>query len=160
MRNPTQIPSRAECVIGKLAAVICEKAKPRKNGRDRLLGDADGLCPRIRPHRENEQGIKTWVVEYSDPARCKADAATVAALQVVILTGEREREVTDASSTEFNLTADVWAMPPGRTKSGRAHLVHLAPRQVALTNWAEEIEALATNRPQAGAEIIPLHRTA
>ena len=49
--------------MGKLAAVICEKAKPRKNGRNRLLGDADGLCPRIRPHRENRQGTKTWVVE-------------------------------------------------------------------------------------------------
>ena len=446
--------------MGKLAAVTCEKAKPNKNGRDRLLGDGDGLFLRIRPHGENKQGTKTWVVEYEfqgrrrkstigvydsagapgesisawldngrlsltqarsvagqwkadrragrdplrewdehlaaaraievakaaeltvqqtidqflvkhivgkksatgikyrldrfaeylgdkkiravtrheviaaieriaegqrertakllagevliqakrvwrfaharelidssciasltrsdfdarpnkrsvalrmdelaelwrvliDPVRCKADAVTVAALQVVILTGQREREVTDAEWTEFNLTAGVWAIPAGRTKTGRAHLVHLAPqalaileelkavtgrsrhvfesplrrgqavfgrsvnnalqilfkrgvlanvtpchvhdlrrtlitrlpdlgfepfighkianhvlpgvmahynhneylaqRQAALKNWAEEIEALATNRPRAGAEIIPLHRTA
>ena len=69
LRNPIQIPSQAECVMGKLAAVLREKAKPRKNGWDRLLGDADGLCPRIRPHRENRQGTKTWVVEYEFQGR-------------------------------------------------------------------------------------------
>jgi hypothetical protein len=44
--------------MGKLAAVTCESAKPDK-GRDRLLGDGDGLFLRVRPH-----GTKTWLIEY------------------------------------------------------------------------------------------------
>lgn len=44
--------------MGKLAAVTCESAKPDK-GRDRLLGDGDGLFLRVRQH-----GTTTWLIEY------------------------------------------------------------------------------------------------
>ena len=42
-----------------LAAKTCETAKPDTTGRDRLLGDGDGLFLRIRPH-----GTKTWLIDY------------------------------------------------------------------------------------------------
>ena len=67
-----------------------------------------------------------------DPKRCKSDDITVAALRLLILTGQREREVTDAEWSEFDLDAGVWRIPAIRTKSGRAHLVHLAPAAVAI----------------------------
>ena len=35
----------------------------------------------------------------SDPVRCKADPVTISALKLLILTGQREREVTDAEWT-------------------------------------------------------------
>jgi len=41
--------------MGKLAARTCETAKPDKTGKDRLLGDGDGLFLRIRPNC-----TKTW----------------------------------------------------------------------------------------------------
>jgi hypothetical protein len=41
-----------------LTAKTCETSKPLP-GRDRLLGDGDGLFLRIRPN-----ATKTWVIEY------------------------------------------------------------------------------------------------
>lgn len=69
-----------------------------------------------------------------DPARCKADAVTIAALRLLILTGQREREVTDAEWTEFDLDAALWKIPASRTKMNKTHVVHLAPQAVAVLN--------------------------
>jgi len=44
----------------------------------------------------------------------------------------REREVTDAEWTEFDLDAGVWKISTARTKKNRAHLVHLAPQAIAI----------------------------
>ncbi len=63
---------------------------------------------------------------------CKSDPVTVAALKMLILTGQRESEVSEAMWTEFDLEAGLWRLPAGRTKTGRAHLVHLAPQAVAI----------------------------
>ena len=67
-----------------------------------------------------------------DPERCKADPVTIATLRLLILTGQRECEVTGASWNEFDLDGGVWRIPATRTKVGRAHLVHLAPQAVAI----------------------------
>ena len=67
-----------------------------------------------------------------DPTRCSADPVTVAALRLPILTGQREREVTDATWDEFDLDRAIWKIPAKRTKSERAHLVHLAPQAPAI----------------------------
>jgi len=40
--------------------------------------------------------------------------------------------VCEADWTEFDLTAGLWRIPAERTKSSRAHLVHLAPQAVAI----------------------------
>ncbi|MGH8663116.1 MAG: Arm DNA-binding domain-containing protein [Burkholderiales bacterium] len=45
--------------MGRLSAVECFNAKPDRKGRDRMLGDGDGLFLRIRAH-----GTRTWVIEY------------------------------------------------------------------------------------------------
>ena len=70
----------------------------------------------------------------NDPARCKSDSVTVAAMKLLILTGQREREVTDAEWPEFDLDAGLWKIPATRTKKDRAHLVHLAPQAVCIIN--------------------------
>lgn len=67
-----------------------------------------------------------------DAARCTADPITIAALRMLILTGQREREVTDASWDEFEFATGIWKIPAKRTKSGRAHIVHLAPQALTL----------------------------
>jgi len=67
-----------------------------------------------------------------DRARCTADHVTVAALRLLILTGQREREVTDAEWPEFDLDAAIWKIPAHRRKARRTHLVHLAPQALAI----------------------------
>lgn len=63
---------------------------------------------------------------------CKSDPVTIAAMKLLILTGQRESEVCDAEWKEFDLEAGLWRLPADRTKTGRAHLVHLAPQAVAI----------------------------
>ena len=75
--------------------------------------------------------VEVWRA-LGDPERCMADPVTVAALRLLILTGQRECEVTAATWSEFDLAAGLWRIPAARTKSGRAHLVHLAPQAVAV----------------------------
>ena len=65
-----------------------------------------------------------------DPEQCKSDPVTIAAMKILILTGQRESEVCEAEWSEFDLLAGLWKIPADRTKSTRAHLVHLAPQAV------------------------------
>jgi len=74
-----------------------------------------------------------------DPARCKSDPVTVAAMKILILTGQREREVTDAEWSEFDLKTGLWRIPATRTKKDRAHLVHLAPLAIAILEGLKPI---------------------
>jgi len=89
-----------------------------------------------KPNKRNvtlrlDEVVEVWRT-LGDPARCKADPVTVAALRILILTGQRESEVTDAAWSEFDLGAGLWRIPAARTKNGRAHLLHLAPQAVAI----------------------------
>lgn len=67
-----------------------------------------------------------------NPDKCKADPVTIAAMKMLILTGQRESEVCQAGWSEFDLKAGLWKLPAGRTKTNRAHLVHLAPQAIAI----------------------------
>jgi integrase len=67
-----------------------------------------------------------------DPLRCKSDPVTIAAIKLIILTGQRESEVADAEWAEFDLDAGIWYIPAHRTKMGRSHRVHLAPQAIAV----------------------------
>jgi len=67
-----------------------------------------------------------------NPTICKSDPVTIAALKILVLTGQREREVTDAEWCEFDLEAGLWKLPAKRTKKERAHLIHLAPLAVKI----------------------------
>ena len=75
--------------------------------------------------------VEVWRA-LGDPKRCKADPVTVSAMRLLILTGQRECEVTGSTWTEFDLAAGLWRIPAGRTKCGRAHLVHLAPQALTI----------------------------
>lgn len=81
-----------------------------------------------------DEVVEVWRA-LGDPDRCRADKVTIAALRILILTGQREREVTDAEWSEIDLKAGLWAIPAHRAKTGRSHVVHLAPQAIdVLTN--------------------------
>jgi integrase len=64
---------------------------------------------------------------------------TIAAMKLLILTGQRENEVCEALWDEFDLTAELWKIPSERTKMERTHLVHLAPQAVAILEGLKPI---------------------
>lgn len=67
-----------------------------------------------------------------DPLRCKSDPVSIAAIKLIILTGQRESEVAEAEWDEFDMDAGIWYIPAHRTKMERSHRVHLAPQAVAV----------------------------
>lgn len=68
----------------------------------------------------------------NDPDRCKSDPVSVAAIKLLILTGQRETEVAGAEWAELDLESELWHLPASRTKMKRAHLVHLAPEAIVI----------------------------
>ncbi|HLO76023.1 MAG TPA: tyrosine-type recombinase/integrase [Magnetospirillum sp.] len=46
--------------------------------------------------------------------------------QLLILTAQRRAEVTGARWSEFDLNANIWTIPAGRTKNRKEHIVHLS----------------------------------
>lgn len=75
----------------------------------------------------------------NDPVRCKSDPVTIAAIKLIILTGQRESEVAEAEWNEFDMDAGIWYIPAHRTKMERSHRVHLAPQTIAVLNAAKLI---------------------
>lgn len=77
--------------------------------------------------------VKLWQA-LDDRSRCKADPLTVAAIKLLILTGQRATEVTGAEWAEFDLDAKLWTIPAHRMKikDRGAHQVHLAPQVMAI----------------------------
>lgn len=55
-----------------------------------------------------------------------------AIFRMLILTGQREREVGDMRWSEVNFEKKLWTIPANRMKGGRAHEVPLAPHALAL----------------------------
>lgn len=53
-------------------------------------------------------------------------------VKMLLLTGQRLREVAGAGWAEIDLDAGVWVIPGERTKNGRDHLCPLSPQVVAL----------------------------
>jgi integrase len=53
-------------------------------------------------------------------------------IKMLILTGQREREVADMSWSEVDLAGRLWTIPARRMKGDRAHEVPLAPDALAL----------------------------
>lgn len=97
-----------------------------------------------------------------DGARCKSDPTTIAALKLLVLTGQRENEVCAAEWREFDLAAGLWRLPAERTKKNRAHLVHLAPQAIrvlesikAITGKTRHVFAspLRANKPIYGRSV-------
>jgi integrase len=54
------------------------------------------------------------------------------ALEFLVLTAARTGEVTNATSSEIDLEAKTWVIPPARMKGGKEHRVPLSPQAVAL----------------------------
>jgi integrase len=87
----------------------------KERARDRVLcGDEEG-------HRGDDEIV--WFWRGADAAGWPFGAI----FKLLLLTAQREGEVSGMRWGEVDLTAGVWTIPRERTKSDRAHVVHLSP---------------------------------
>ena len=62
------------------------------------------------------------------------------ALKVLLLTGQRPGEVAGALKSEFDLDANIWRLPEGRTKNRKPHAVPLHPLAAQLIREAMDLD--------------------
>lgn len=99
--------------------------KPRERvlthgGIVKLWNALDAIDDKRGGHVWNERG-------------CRLSPATRSILRLLLLTGQRRSEVTEADKSEFELDArsPVWTIPGARTKNGLLHRVPLCPMAAA-----------------------------
>lgn len=68
--------------------------------------------------------------------------AVALAIKILLLTGQRISEVTQAHKSEFNREDGIWTLPAERTKNGRLHRLPLTPR---VWSYVDEAMALSGN---------------
>jgi len=103
-----------EIVAESPAAGIKVPAEAKDRPRERTLSDAELAC--------------VWLA-------CERFGHPFGPLfRMLILTGQRLREVAEARWPEFDLSAGAWTLPSQRTKSRRQHTIPLAPAVVELLN--------------------------
>lgn len=61
------------------------------------------------------------------------------AIKLLILTGQRSSEVTQARAAEINLEASTWTLPAERTKASRQHVIPLSGKAAELVGRAIEL---------------------
>lgn len=86
------------------------------------------------------------------------------ALQMIILTGSRVREVTNATWAEIDLDAALWTVPAHRMKAGKEHRVPLNPEASAILGRVRRLSrglvfpGRVHGKPVAGSTIVRLLR--
>jgi integrase len=94
------------------APIIRVKSTTKNNARHRVLSVAELVM------------VKDETDRMSNSPTGSTFAAVV---QVLILTGQRRREVSDMRWSELDLDSLTWNLPPERTKNGLPHSVPLSP---------------------------------
>lgn len=74
--------------------------------------------------------------------------------KLMLVTGQREGEVGGMARSEIDLEKKVWTLPAGRTKNGKAHIVHLSTLAIAVLktvpNTGELLFASRSANPPSG----------
>lgn len=83
------------------------------------------------------KGEQNSAMSYRDvPAFVKglraSDTTASRCLELIIRTGVRKTEATQATFSEFDLATGVWTIPPSRMKAGREHTVPLTDRALQI----------------------------
>jgi len=108
-------------------------------------GNLEALLPRPRKVRKIEHWPALPFVQVGDFMRSlrERDGLGARALEFIILTVARSREIRYSVWTEIDLQAALWTIPADRMKAGKPHSVPLSPPAVAL------LKSLARDRDDA-----------
>jgi integrase len=106
----------------------------------RWKGNLDKLLP---PPRKLSKGHHLAMAYRDVPAFVarlrEGGSVSSLALEYLILTAARTREIIGAQWSEINFVSGVWTVPAARMKAGKEHCVPLSPRAVKVVEKAAEI---------------------
>lgn len=128
-------PGMAYNVLGHIKAIFGWAMWPeRRHGYGLTVNPIGHLQPR---HFRLSKTVTTRVLsDIEIVAYWKAAAAAPYPLgpfyRMLILTGQRKSEVSDAMWSEFDTKNKVWTVPPERFKSGQSHIVPLSEQVISL----------------------------
>lgn len=130
-------PETAARVRGRIEAILdWARARGLREGENpaRWRGHLQNLLPaRRKVQRVKHHAALPYPEVPAFMARLREQPGISArALEFAILTAARTSEVLGATWDEIDLSAEVWALPAGRMKSGEAHRVPLSPRAVEI----------------------------
>jgi integrase len=121
------------------------QAKGYRNGDNpaRWRGKLQVLLPKLKAKRERVQHFAA--MKYSDvPAFLvqlrEKDIVPAKALEFIILTAARNREVLDARWPEIDFANALWTIPPTRMKAGVAHQVPLCKRALEILDGIKKYQ--------------------
>ena len=98
------------------------RAPPAARARDRVLSEAE---------------IKAFW-----QATAKMEFPFDPIFRLLLVTGQRRKEVAGARWSEFDLDSQIWTLPPERTKNGRPHILDLSPQALAILECASRCDEL------------------
>jgi integrase len=129
-------PETASRLRGRIEAVLdAAKAQGLRQGENpaRWRGHLDKLLPkRQKLSRGHFAAMPYSQVPAFLAALREREGMAARALEFLILTAARSGEVLGTRWEEIDLAANVWTIPPARTKAGRAHRVPLSSRALAI----------------------------
>jgi integrase len=138
-----KIPETAARLRGRIERVLdAARAKGFRSGENpaRWRGHLDSLLP---PRQKLTRGHYAAMPFHELPvfiARLRArDGVAATALEFVILTAARSREVLDLQWSEIDLQNKIWTVPATRIKAGREHRVPLSTRALAILESMEAV---------------------
>ncbi len=137
-------------IRGRLEKVFdAARAKGLRHGENpaRWRGNLKELLPARRKLQRGHQPAMPWSDVPAFVGRLRSRPAISAlALEFLILTAARAGEVYGATWDEIDLDANLWTIPAGRMKAGRAHRVPLTERSLEILH---ELQSLRQPKPGA-----------
>lgn len=143
-------PETAGRIRGRIERVLdAAKAKGLRSGENpaRWRGHLENLLPKRQKLTRGHHAALSFdkVPEFMGELR-KRDAIAALALEFLILTAARSREVRGATWGEIDLETGVWTVPAWRMKAAREHRVPLSARALAILG---QVQPLAGAKPDA-----------
>ena len=136
-------PETASKVRGYVEAVLdAAKAKGHRKAENpaRWRG-LDHLLPKRQKLSRGHHAALPYAEVPPSSASCASEEALAAlALEITVLTAARTGEILGATWDEIDLAENVWIVPAGGMKAGRAHRVPLSARAIEILGEATKLK--------------------
>lgn len=125
-KTAKQLAGETLTMVKRLFKWAVERDYAPRSPVEEITRKVQGTAPKRREVTLQMHELVALWCAVGDRAVCKSDPVTVAALKLLILTGQRETEVTTMEWPELDLKAGLWMLPATKTKTKKPHLIHLS----------------------------------